>query len=138
VLCEAATSPWANVIYRLTHHEPLDNRWDLFGLDGTPPDPDPHHTFANIAIPEMLFWRERRRTLAAVPQLRLLTARKFGFLLYPLTGGFGYRCFVPHTGLRTCLKIEDVLLRPFASWLTGMRMLVVLEKSARTDAEQPH
>jgi hypothetical protein len=30
-----------------------------------------------------------------------------------------------------------VLLRPFANWLTGMRMLVVLEKSARTNAAQP-
>ena len=128
VLCEPAATPWARLVYGLTHHERINCALDLFGLDGTPPDADPGHTFANMGIPEILFWRERARTLAAVPQLSLLSARKFAFLLYPLTGGFSYRCFVPHFGFKTCLKLEDAILRPFANWLTGMRMLVVLEK----------
>ncbi|MGD0092209.1 MAG: methyltransferase domain-containing protein [Planctomycetota bacterium] len=127
VLCEPAVTPWARLIYSL-HHERLDTRWDLFGLDGTPPEPDPGHTFANMAIPEVLFWKERARTLAAVPQLRLLSAHKFGFLLYPLTGGFNYRSVIPHFGFKTCLRLENALLRPLADWLTGLRMLVVLEK----------
>jgi hypothetical protein len=128
VLCEPAATPWGRLIYSL-HHEHIDTRWDLFGLDGTPPEPDPGHTFANIGIPEILFWRERARTLAAVPQLRLHSARKFGFLLYPLSGGFNYRSFVPHVGFRTLLRIEDALMGPFADWLTGLRMLVLLERT---------
>lgn len=128
VLCEPAATPWARLVYGLTHHERIDLRWDLFGLDGTPPEPDPGHSFANMGIAEILFWRQRARTLAAVPQLALASARKFAFLLYPLTGGFSYRCFVPHLGFTTCLRVEDAVLRPFADWLTGMRMLVVLQK----------
>ncbi len=128
VLCEPALTPWSEFVYRRFHHEPLDWSWDLFGLDGTPPEPDPGHTFANEAIPEILFWRERRRTLGLLPDLKLVSARKFAFLLYPLTGGFGYRSFVPAPGFEYLLKLENWIMRPFANWLTGMRMLVVLEK----------
>jgi SAM-dependent methyltransferase len=128
VLCEPAATPWARLVYGLAHHERLDLAWPLFALDGTPPEPDPGHTFANIATPEILFWRERSRTLSALPRLRLVVARKFGFLLYPLTGGFSYRCFVPALGLPGLLRVEDFLFSPFASWLTGLRMLMVFEK----------
>jgi len=128
VLCEPALSPWGRLVYGLAHHEPANPRWNLFGLDGVPPEPDPGHTFTNMAIAEILFWRERARALAALPQLRLHSARKFAFLLYPLTGGFSYPCLVPRLGFGACLRLEDALMRPFADWLTGMRMLVVLEK----------
>jgi hypothetical protein len=30
--------------------------------------------------------------------------------------------------MRTLLRMEAALTRPFASWLTGLRLLVVLEK----------
>jgi SAM-dependent methyltransferase len=128
VLCEPAVTPWSRLVYGVCHHERIDLRWDLFGLDGTPPEPDPKHLFANMGIAELLFWRGREKTLAAIPTLRLIEARKFGFVLYPLTGGFSYRRLVPSVGFSTMLRVEDALLRPFANWLTGMRMLVVLEK----------
>jgi SAM-dependent methyltransferase len=129
VLCEPAVTPWSRLVYRF-HHETVDMNWPLYGLDGIPPDADDAHTFANMAIPEILFGRQRARTLKVVPSLRFVDARKFGFLLYPLTGGFGYRCLIPATGFAALLKVEDALLGPFANWLTGMRMLVVLEKEA--------
>lgn len=129
ILCEPAATPAARMVYR-KHHEPLDMNWDLFGLDGRPPEADPGHTFANMAIGELLFWRHRQRTLQAVPDLRLVKAWKFAFLLYPLTGGYNYRSMVPATGLRLALSLEDFLLWPLANWLTGLRMIVVLEKSA--------
>jgi hypothetical protein len=55
-------------------------------------------------------------------------AVKFGFVLCPATGGFGYRSFVPNVGFSALLKLEHALTRPFANWLTGMHMLIVLEK----------
>jgi len=67
--------------------------------------------------------------LQAVPSLKLLSARKFAFLLYPMTGGFSYRSFVPAFGYTALMRMEDVLMRPFANWLTGIRMLVVLERA---------
>jgi len=128
VLCEPAITPWSRFVYGVFHHEPVDMRWNLFALDGTTPDADATHSFANAAIPELLFWKNRARTLALLPSCRLIQARKFGFLLYPMTGGFGYRSLVPQLGFNTLQKLEDLIMQPFACWLTGMRMMVVVEK----------
>jgi hypothetical protein len=35
---------------------------------------------------------------------------------------------VPNVGFSALLKLEHALTRPFANWLTGMHMLIVLEK----------
>ncbi len=128
VVCEPAVTPWSRLVYGFGHHEPIDTRWDLFGLDGKPPDPNPGHTFANMGIGELLFWKCREKTLDAAPGFKLVCARKTGFLLYPMTGGFSYKCFAPALGFAGFLAIEDFIMRPFANWLTGMRMIVVLEK----------
>jgi SAM-dependent methyltransferase len=125
-VCEPAATPWARLVYGLFHHEPCDLTCDVFAADAGRSQPG----FSNQAVPELLFWRKLPRTLAAVPDLRLLSRTKFACLLYPLTGGFSYRRFVPAFGFRTALRIEDFLNRPFASWLTGLRMLVVLERKA--------
>jgi SAM-dependent methyltransferase len=130
VVCEPALSPWSRFVYGVFHHEPVDDTWDLFGLDGKPPDEDRHHEFANAAIPDLLFWKNRATTVQLLQPSRVVHAQKFGFLLYPLTGGFGYRSYLPSTGFATLQKLEDQIMRPFASWLTGMRMIVVLEKPA--------
>ncbi len=125
-------SPWSRFVYGVFHHEPIDEKWDLFGLDGKPLRGDRHHEFANAAIPELLFRKNRATTLRLLEPCRLVHAQKFGFLLYPLTGGFGYRSYLPSTGFGTLQKLEDQIMRPFAGWLTGMRMIVVLEKPAWT------
>lgn len=130
VVCEPALSPWSRFVYGVFHHEPVDDNWDLFGLDGKPMQEDRRHEFANAAIPELLFWKNRATTLALLEPCRLVHAEKFGFLLYPLTGGFGYRSYLPSTGFATLQKLEDRIMQPLAGWLTGMRMIVVLEKPA--------
>jgi hypothetical protein len=128
VLCEPAITIWSRFIWANFHHEPIDTEWDLFGLDSQPPDPDPGHTFANGGIPEILFWKQRAKTLALLPSLRLLEAGKFGFVLGPATRGFSASSLVPDFGFSALLKLEDALTRPFARWLTGMHMVIVLEK----------
>jgi SAM-dependent methyltransferase len=129
VLCEPAMSLWARFLYRNFHHEAFDLSWPLFDLDGNPPDPDPSHSFTNQAIPEILFWKERDRTLAQVGRCKLVEAQKFGFLLYPLSGGYSAYNILPALGLPTLMKAEDWVMRPFSRWLSGIRMLVVLEKT---------
>jgi SAM-dependent methyltransferase len=129
VLCEPAMSLWSKLVFRYFHHEPFDLSWPLFDLDGRPPDPDPGHSFSNQAIPEILFWKERERTLAELGACELVVARKFGFLLYPLSGGFSAHGFLPCYGLPALMKAEDWVTRPFSRWLSGMRMLIVLEKT---------
>jgi len=130
VICEPAVSLWSRVVYGLFHHEPLDLKWPLFELDGRPLGFDPGHFFSNQAIGEILFWRARAQTVSELGPCRLVQARKFGFLLYPLSGGFSNRCLLPTRGLRTIMKLEDWVTKPVAGWLTGMRMLVVLEKTS--------
>jgi SAM-dependent methyltransferase len=130
VLCEPALSPWSRFVFGTFHHEPVDDKWDLFGLEGKPLREDGLHQFANVAIPELLFWKNRARTMQLLSPYRLGHAEKFGFLLYPLTGGFGYRSFVPRLGFAALQKFEDVIMSPFANWLTAMRMIVVLERPA--------
>ena len=128
ILCEPAVTPWSRLVYG-PHHEPIDTAWPLFELDGQPAQPDEGHKFANMASAEILFWKQAELTFQRVPGLRLALRRKFGFLLYPLTGGFSYRCFVPRPGFSALLCLEDALLRPFSA-LTGLRMFVVLEKES--------
>jgi hypothetical protein len=36
---------------------------------------------------------------------------------------------LPALGLPTLMKAEDWVMRPFSRWLSGIRMLVVLEKT---------
>ena len=128
ILCEPAITHWSRFIWSNFHHEPIDSEWDLFGLDALPPEPDPARIFANGGIPEILFWTHRAKTLELLPSLRLVEASKFGFVLGPATGGFSNRSLVPNLGFSTLLKLEDALTRPFARRLTGMHMVIVLEK----------
>jgi SAM-dependent methyltransferase len=127
VLCEPAVSPWSRFVYGRFHHEPIDFSWSVSGATRET-TADDNHAFANMAIPEILLWKRRSETIAALPGSRIVAARKFGFILYPLTGGFGYRCFVPEAGLEKLIRIEDRVTRWLSGWLTGMRMLVVIEK----------
>ena len=129
VLCEPALSPWSRLVYGLFHHETVDLNWKCSATDDGIGNPDPGHLFANMAIPEILFFKRRAQTLEMLPSARLIEARKFAFLLYPLTGGFGYRSFVPEAAFSFLLRIEDVVTRIIPSSLTGMRMLIVLEKA---------
>ena len=130
VVCEPALSPWSRFVYGVFHHEPVDEKCDLFGLEGQAQHEDPRREFANTAIPELLFWRNRATTMRLLGPSRIVYAQKFGFLLYPLTGGFGYRSYLPNTGFAILQRLEDRIMRPFAGWLTGMRMIVVIEKLA--------
>jgi hypothetical protein len=128
ILCEPAITLWSRFIWGNFHHEPIDIKWDLFGLDPLPMEPDPGHTFANGAIPEILFWKHRAKTLEMLPSLRLVEATKFGFFMSPATMGFSHSSLVPDFGFSTLLVLEEALTRPFAERFTGTHMVIVLEK----------
>ena len=127
VLCEPAVTPWSRLVYAF-HHEALDPAWDLFALDGQPPEPDPGHRFANMAIAHLLFRRHPERMRQCVPGMRLIQLRYSDALLYPLSGGFSYRCLLSRHGLRALCALEAGLIRPLSSWLCGLRLHAVLEK----------
>jgi SAM-dependent methyltransferase len=127
VICEPALSLWSRLIYGTFHHEPLDPKYDPFSTNGDLPG-NSRRTFANSAIPELLFFKGRQRTLALLPQARMIVARKFAFLLYPLNGGFGYRSLIPLKSLSFLMKLEDAVTAVLPASLIALRMLVVFEK----------
>ena len=127
-MCEPAVSLWSKFVYGIFHYEPLDLSYDVFRLDGVPRTTDPGRTFANNAIPELIFFRGRGPALAGLPSAKMIAARKFSFLLYPLSGGYGSRSFLPLRGLPFLMKIEDAITRVLPGSLISLRMLVVLEK----------
>jgi hypothetical protein len=127
VLCEPAVTPWAKFLARRARVT-LDTHWDLFAEDGLALQPDPDGAFVNLAIPHLLFCEYLETTLKQIPNLKLVRLRKSGFALEPLVGGFSPRASVPAALLPSLLVLESFFNWPLASWLTGVRMLVVLEK----------
>ena len=76
VLCEPAMSLWSNWCFAIFTTKLFDLHWPLFDLDGRPPIPTPIHAFTNQAIPEILFWKERERTLAELGACELVDGPK--------------------------------------------------------------
>jgi SAM-dependent methyltransferase len=130
VACEPAVSLWSRFVYRAFHHEDLDMSYDAFRQGALPQENDPARTFANQAIPELLFFRHRERALRVLQSTKVIAARKFAFLLYPLSGGYNHKSLLPQRGLTLLMRIEDMFTRVVPGGLIGLRMLVVLEKRA--------
>lgn len=129
VLLEPAATPWARIVWKLFHFEPVDLSQNLFAEDETPEPANEGFMFANMGIATILFSKGLDRTLARVPGLKLAKLEYSDFFLYPATGGYSSINLVPGPLLAPLHALERVGTRPFGSWLTGMRMLIVLEKT---------
>lgn len=132
VLFEPACTPFARLLWATCHHEPVDLSQDLLAEDELDEPPNEGFQFTNMAIATILFCRRLDETMSRLPGLRLARLRFSDFLVHPATGGFSYHSFVPGFAVGCLHAVEDVLTRPLARHLTGLRMLAVLEKS---DAE---
>lgn len=130
VLFEPAATPWARFVWRRFHHEPCDLSADLFATVGKPEPENANFTYSNMATATLLFLLGRDRFEACVPELKIERVEHSDFVVYPATGGFSYRGFVPGAVLPVLHAIESAITRPTARWLTAMRLLVVLEKPA--------
>ncbi|MBI3829390.1 MAG: methyltransferase domain-containing protein [Planctomycetes bacterium] len=135
VLFEPAATPWARLVWKLFHFEPVDLRQDVFAEDDTPEPANEGFMFANMGIAAVLFGRGLPETLKRVPGLKLTKLEYSDFFIYPATGGYSSVCLVPGPLLGPLHSVERVLTRPFGSWLTGMRILIVLEKTGAPEPE---
>lgn len=131
VLFEPAATPWARFVWRRFHHEPCDLSADLFSTFGQPEPENANFTYSNMATAALLFIHNRDRFASCVPTLTIKRVEHSDFAVYPATGGFSYRGFVPGAILPALHAIESAITRPMAPWLTAMRLLVVLEKPAK-------
>jgi SAM-dependent methyltransferase len=128
VLLEPSCTPWARLIWRKFHHERMDPDEDFYADDCESEPENPGFTYSNIAMAWSIFVRHRKRFAQHVPELRITRVEHSDFLIYPATGGFSYYSFIPATMVRFGYPLERFVMRPFARRLTGMRLLIVLDK----------
>lgn len=123
VMVEPFCSPLSGPFYRHLHHEGADPKADL--ESGSQSSDDPFD--ANNALPTLLFWKHRGLAERWAPELRVVERQRFGWLAYPLSGGFTKPQLLPGRLLRPALALER-LLGPVLSPLAAFRCLVVMER----------
>lgn len=129
VMFEPAATPWARLVWKLFHFEAVDLNVDLFGEDSATEATNTDFMFANMGIATLLFRSNLKKTLDRLVGLKLTKVEYSDFVVYPATGGFSSASYMPGRLARPFHIAEQVLTRPFDTWLTGMRMLIVLERT---------
>lgn len=125
VMLEPYISFCSYFFYRFLHHEPLDKNVSPF---------EPIALFdkesgeaCNEAIPTLLFVQYQKELCRRWPQLAVIRLEFSDALIYPLTGGFSHRSWLPASWIGPLKKFEDILLKKIGRFL-AMKMLVVIEK----------
>lgn len=128
VMLEPGITPLSRIFYGLFHHEPVDMSEDPLGDGPLDPARDPYDS--NQAIPTLLFGNQRRRRTfeQRFPALRVSTADRFAFFVYPLSGGFRPWSLVPEVLVKPVTAIED-RLAPLLGPAMAFRLFVVLRKT---------
>lgn len=128
VILEPAGTPFARFIWGCLHHESYDPRQDLFAETRTTRPSDESGTFSNMAFATILFRDRLEETLKHLSELSLLSMEYSDFIVWPATGGFSYFGFIPACLVSPLHRLERRLTSWCAPWLTGLRVLIVLEK----------
>jgi SAM-dependent methyltransferase len=133
LLLEPAATPWARLVWRFCHHEPVDLSVDFLAEDTTPEPTNPGFTYANMGTAQWLFARHWADVQPRVPRLQLSSCEFSDAWVYPATGGFSYFGLIPAGWTASCHRVEQrVLPRWLTPWL-GLRLLVVLNKHGTSD-----
>jgi SAM-dependent methyltransferase len=127
IMIEPWVSRWSSFIYTRFHHEPFRpdaTEW-AFARGGP-------LSAANMALPWILFVRDREQFAREFPQWRVLSLQPFMPLRYVLSGGVSMRSLMPAWTFGFWRSVERALT-PWSRQL-GMFAQIVLE---RTDADVP-
>ena len=133
VMVEPFISTLSNVLYRVSHPEPVNMRARIFREPGDISGNDPavftgRSAFdANQAIPTLLFFRNAGKFQRRFPNLIVRERKIHSMVAYPLSGGFSKPVLLPMAAAPAAKALEN-MLAPLAPWL-AFRMLVVLEKA---------
>jgi hypothetical protein len=90
VMIEPWVTAWSRFVYRRFHHEPFDPaaaRWEF--------PPAGPLSGANMALPWIIFQRDRRRFEGEFPQWQLQSIRPCTPFCYILSGGVSMRSLCP-------------------------------------------
>ena len=124
IMLEPYISSFSYIIYNYFHQEDVDFKIDVWNrrisnnkkkaFDG------------NSAIPTIMFSKEIERFHKEFPSLKVIKKELLTFILYPLSGGFDRKSFVP-VGMMKYFDFIEKLLRPFGR-IFAFRTFVVIEK----------
>lgn len=119
VMIEPANTLFSRFIYQKFHHEPFDVRGGWGFAEGGP------LSGANMAIPWIIFQRDRQHFTQEFPAFRICSLRTHTPLSYLLSGGLSLRQLLP-SQLYGLVDLIEKLLYPLNP-LIGLFMTIELE-----------
>jgi SAM-dependent methyltransferase len=121
LMVEPWVTAWSRFAYKHLHHEPFSPEATNWSFPSSGP-----LSGANIAIPWIVFERDRRVFEAEFPQLEIEQIRPFMPFRYIVSGGLGMRNLVPAFTNAIWLRLERIL-DPWMSHL-GMYAFISLRR----------
>ena len=122
IMIEPTNTPFSRLFFKYIHHEQFDEKKDEWIVSGTGRLAD-----ANIAMPWIIFSRDREKFLRKYPDLEILQINKHTPFRMFLSGGLSYRQFVPSSSFKFFTNIEK-MLSPLHNIL-GSFMTIVIKKT---------
>ena len=122
IMIEPTNTLFSRFFFKHIHDEQFDENQEKWIVDGEGRLAD-----ANIAMPWIIFIRDREKFLTKYPDLEILQINKHTPFRWFLSGGLSYRQFVPSASFGFFTKIEK-LLSPFDNILCSF-MTIVVKKS---------
>ena len=122
IMIEPNNTPFSRFFFKHIHHEQFDEKKDSWQVDGVGRLAD-----ANLAMPWLIFGRDREKFLTKYPDLEILQINKHTPFRMFLSGGLSYRQFVPSSSFKFFTNIEK-LLSPLHNIL-GSFMTIVIKKT---------
>ena len=121
-MIEPTNTLFSRLVFKYIHHEQFDEKKDEWVVGGAGRLAD-----ANIAMPWIIFSRDREKFLRKYPDLEILQINKHTPFRMFLSGGLSYRQFVPSSSFEFFTSIEK-LLSPLNNIL-GSFMTIVIKKT---------
>ena len=125
IMLEPYISAFSYIIYNYFHQEDVDFKMDVFCEERTAG----HQKQAfdgNSAVPTLMFSKQLDRFRQEFPHFKFVRKELLSFLVYPLSGGFERKSFVPESFLKYLNSIEKKL-KPLGR-IFAFRIFIVIEK----------
>jgi SAM-dependent methyltransferase len=122
IMIEPWVTPWSRFVYTYLHHEPFDTEAKDWAFPSSGPLSD-----ANIAIPWMVFKRDRSVFESEYPELSIEEIRPFLPFRYVLSGGLALRNVVPGFTNPLWIRLERIV----EPWMESLAMYAFISVARR-------
>jgi len=110
-MIEPWVTPWSRIIYRYLHHEPFRPQSDEWEFPSNGP-----LSGANMAMPWMIFERDRKTFEHEFPDWKIQSIVPFMPFSYLVSGGVATRSLVPETAFPLMRSLEERMQPVLKSW----------------------